>query len=124
MPAAAGMRYGSGMPTKEDLYDEGIDLVADGKVAEAVEKYRAAIALDAGYVDAWQALALAYNDLGRHEDAIAAAKKLVELQPDDELAHTTLSRIYQAANMIPEAEAEGGKARMLSWKRQLKEGGS
>jgi len=109
------------MPSKEDLYDEGIDLVADGKVEEAVEKYRAAIALDAGYVDGWQALALAYNDLGRHDDAIAAAKKLVELSPDDELAHTTLSRIYQAANMVPEAEAEGAKARMLSWKRQLKE---
>ncbi|HZP42862.1 MAG TPA: tetratricopeptide repeat protein [Candidatus Binatia bacterium] len=112
------------MPTKEELYDEGIDLVADGKVEAAIEKYRAAIALDPAYADAWQALALACNDLGRHEDAIAAAKKLVELAPDDELAHTTLSRVYQAANMVPEAEAEGAKARMLSWKRQLKEGAS
>ena len=42
--------------------------------------------------------------------------------PDDVLAHTTLSRIYQAAGMIAEAEAEGGKARILDWKRQLKEG--
>ena len=36
--------------------------------------------------------------------------------------HTTLSRLYQAAGMVPEAEAEGGKARILDWKRQLKEG--
>jgi hypothetical protein len=30
--------------------------------------------------------------------------------------------MYQAANMIPEAEAAGAKARVLDWKRQLKEG--
>ena len=28
---------------------------------------------------------------------------------------------YQRKGMIPEAEAEGAKARMLDWKRQLKE---
>jgi len=50
-----------------------------------------------------------------------AAKRLVELSPDDTLAHTTLSRFYQAAGRIPEAEAEGAKARILDWKRQLNE---
>ena len=110
------------MPTKDELYDQGVDLVADGKVEEAVARYREAIALDAGFADAWQALALAYADLQRWDDAIAAGKRLCELTPDDELAHTTLSRIYQQAGMVPEAEAEGGKARLLSWKRQLAEG--
>jgi tetratricopeptide (TPR) repeat protein len=115
------MRYGSRMPTKDELYDAGVDLVADGKLEEAVAKYRAAIALDASFADAWQALALACNELKQHAEAIEAAKRLCELAPDDELAHTTLSRIYQAADMVPEAEAEGAKARMLGWKRQLKE---
>ena len=109
------------MPTKEDLYDEAIDLFGDGKLDEAIGKYREAIALDAGYVDAWHGLAMAYNDAGRHADAIEAGKKLCELAPDDILAHTSLSRFYQAAGMVPEAEAEGGKARMLDWKRQLQE---
>ena len=112
------------MPSKEALYDAGIDLVADGKLAEAVEQYRAAIALDPDYADGWQALALAYNELQQHAQAIEAAKRLCDLIPDDELAHTTLSRIYQAAGMVPEAETAGAKARMLSWKRQLKEGES
>jgi tetratricopeptide (TPR) repeat protein len=110
------------MPTKEGLYDEAIDLFGDGKVDDAIAKYREALAIDAGYVDAWHGLAMAYNDLGRHAEAIEAGKKLCELTPDDILAHTSLSRFYQAAGMVPEAEAEGAKARMLDWKRQLQEG--
>ena len=109
------------MPTKDELYDAGVDLVADGKVDEAIEKYKAAIALDADFADGWQALALAYQQLARYDDAIAAAEKLVALTPDDELAHTTLSRVLQAAGKVPEAEAAGAKARILSWKRQLAE---
>jgi len=110
------------MADKYDLYDHAVDLVAEGQLEEAVARYREAIALDADFADGWQGLALALNDLGRHEEAIAAAKRLCELTPDDVLAHTTLSRMYQAANMIPEAEAAGAQARILDWKRQLKEG--
>jgi len=110
------------MADKWDLFDRAVDLVAEEKLDDAVKTYEEAIALDADFADAWQGLALALNDLGRHQDAIEAGKKLCELTPDDVLAHTTLSRLYQAAGMIPEAEAEGGKARLLDWKRQLKEG--
>jgi tetratricopeptide (TPR) repeat protein len=110
------------MADKWDLFDRAVDLVADGKVDEAVKTYEEAIALDPEFADAWQGLSLALNDLGQHPRAIEAGKKLCELTPDDILAHTTLSRLYQAAGMIAEAEAEGGKARLLDWKRQLKEG--
>jgi tetratricopeptide (TPR) repeat protein len=109
------------MATKEELYDQAIDHFADGELDKAIETYRAAIALDEGYVDAWHGLAMAYNDAQRYEDAIEAGKRLCELTPDDVLAHTSLSRFYQAAGRVPEAEAEGAKARMLDWKRQLKE---
>ena len=115
------MRYGSAMPGKEDLYDEAVDLFGEGKLEEAVAKYREALALDPSYVDGWHGLAMAFNELGRHQEAIEAGKKLCELTPDDVLAHTSLSRFYQAAGMVPEAEAEGAKARVLDWKRQLKE---
>jgi superkiller protein 3 len=109
------------MATKEELYDRAIDHFADGELDQAIETYRAAIALDESYVDAWHGLAMAYNDAQRYADAIEAGKRLCELTPDDVLAHTSLSRFYQAAGRIPEAEAEGAKARMLDWKRQLKE---
>jgi len=116
------MRYAIRMGDKYDLFDEAVDLVADGHLDDAIGKYRAALEMDDEFADAWQGLALAYNELGRHPDAIEAGKKLCEITPDDVLAHTTLSRIFQAAGMIAEAEAEGAKARILDWKRQLKEG--
>ncbi len=109
------------MPTREELYDAAVDLFGDGKPEEAVVKYREALALDPAYVDAWHGLAMAYSEMGRHDDAIEAGRKLCELAPDDVLAHTSLSRFYQAAGRVPEAEAEAAKARMLDWKRQLKE---
>jgi tetratricopeptide (TPR) repeat protein len=109
------------MPTTEELYDAAIDLFGDGKLEEALAKYREALAIDPGFVDAWHGIAMAYNELGRHAEAIDAGKKLCELSPEDVLAHTSLSRFYQAAGMVPEAEAEGAKARMLDWKRQLQE---
>ena len=45
----------------------------------------------------------------------------MEVTPDDTLAHTSLSMFYQRKGMIAEAEAEGAKARVLDWKRQLAE---
>jgi Tfp pilus assembly protein PilF len=38
------------------------------------------------------------------------ANRIAELDPDDVLAHTSLSVLYQKKGMIPEAEAEGAKA--------------
>ena len=60
----------------------------------------------------------------RYDEAIAVAQKITELDADDVLAHTSLSVLYQKKGMIPEAEAEGAKARVLGWKQQLKKGSS
>jgi tetratricopeptide (TPR) repeat protein len=109
------------MPTKEELYDQAVDHFADGNLEQAVITYRAALAIDPEYVDAWHGIAMAHNELGQHEEAITAGQRLCQLAPDDVLAHTSLSRFYQAAGKVPEAEAEGAKARMLDWKRQLRE---
>jgi len=50
------------------------------------------------------------------------AHRITELDPDDVLAHTSLSILYQRKGMVPEAEAEANKARVLGWKQQLKQG--
>ena len=118
----AGMGYASSMSSKDELYDRATDLFGDGKPEEAIAVYREALATDPQFADAWHGLGMALSELGRHDEAIEAGKRLCELSPDDTLAHTTLSRFYQAAGRIPEAEAEGAKARILDWKRQLREG--
>jgi tetratricopeptide (TPR) repeat protein len=104
----------------EDHYYAALDLMADGKLEEAVVAYRESLTMDPTFTETMHGLARALQDLQRYDEAIAVAQKITELDPDDVLAHTSLSVLYQKKGMIPEAEAEGAKARVLGWKQQLK----
>jgi tetratricopeptide (TPR) repeat protein len=104
----------------EDRYYAALDLMADGQLEAAVTAYQESIAADPAFTEAMHGLARALQDLQRYDEAIAVAQRLAELDPDDVLAHTSLSVLYQKKGMIPEAEAEGAKARVLGWKQQLK----
>ncbi len=104
----------------EDLYYGALDLMADGQLDQAVASYRESVAADPTFTEAMHGLARALQDLQRYDEAIAVAQRIAELDPDDVLAHTSLSVLYQKKGMIPEAEAEGAKARVLGWKQQLK----
>jgi tetratricopeptide (TPR) repeat protein len=110
------------MPTSEELYDQAVDDVAAGDLDAAVAKYQEAIGLAPDFADAWEGLSMALADQGRWDEAIAAAKKVTELNPDEQLGYTNVSRIYQRAGNVPEAEAWAAKARVLDWKAKLKEG--
>jgi tetratricopeptide (TPR) repeat protein len=107
----------------EDHYYAALDLVAEGNHEQAVGEYREALAADPGFTDALHGLSRALQDLNRFDEAIEVAKRISELDPDDVLAHTSLSILYQKKGMVPEAEAEGNKARVLGWKQQLKKSG-
>ncbi len=104
----------------EDHYYAAIDLYADGRIDEAVLEYTKSLDADPSYTEAMHGLARAYQDLEQYDHAIAVAKRISELDKDDILAHTSLSILYQKKNMIPEAEEEANKARILGWKQQLK----
>ncbi len=106
--------------TAEDLYYAALDLMAEGQLEKAVVAYQESLAADPAFTEAMHGLARALQDLQRYDEAIAVAQRLAELEPDDILAHTSLSVLYQKKGMIPEAEAEGNKARILGWKQQLK----
>jgi tetratricopeptide (TPR) repeat protein len=110
------------MATAQELYDRAVDRVAEGDLDGAIELYRAALAADPLFADAWEGLSMALADKERWDEAIAAAHKVVELTPQEQLAYTNLSRIYQRAGRIAEAESWAAKARVLDWKRQLQEG--
>lgn len=104
----------------EDHYYAALDLMADGKLDEAVAAYQESLSADPTFTEAMHGLARALQDLQRYDEAITVANRLAEIDPDDVLAHTSLSVLYQKKGMIPEAEAEGNKARVLGWKQQLK----
>ena len=104
----------------EDLYYSALDLMAEGHLEQALALYRESLQADPAFTEAMHGLARALQDLERFDEAIEVAQRIAEVEPDDVLAHTSLSVLYQKKGMIPEAEAEGAKARVLGWKQHLK----
>jgi Flp pilus assembly protein TadD len=96
----------------EDHYYAALDLVAEGEQERALAEYQRSLACDPAFTEAMHG--------NRLDEAIAVARRIAELDPDDVLAYTSLSVLYQKKGMIPEAEAEANKARILGWKQQLK----
>lgn len=107
--------------TKEENYNQGMELFAQDKLDEAVAAYGRALEEDPNYADALHALAMTYAHQEKIDQAIEVAKRLIEAAPDDELAYTSLSIFYQQKGMIAEAEQIAAKARTLGWKRQARE---
>src|SRR5690348_10570226 len=107
----------------EDHYYRALDLFAEGRHEDAIVAYRESVDTDPSFTEALHGLARAYQELGKLDEAIETSNRIAELDPDDVLAHTSLSILYQKKGMVPEAEAEGNKARVLGWKQQLKQGG-
>jgi Flp pilus assembly protein TadD len=99
-------------------YKAGIEHFAHGRFAEAVEAHRKALAINEGFAMAWNGLAMALARLGDLDAAIEAARRYAELDPDEPLAHTSLSMLYQQKGMIPEAEHEKALSFQLQQKRR------
>jgi len=109
------------MADLQAMYDQAYDLLCDGNTDAAIAAYKAILEIDPRHIEAVHDLAHAYADAEQLGEAIATARRLTELTPDDPMGFTILSRFYQQKGMVPEAEAEAAKARMLDWKRQLLE---
>ncbi len=88
------------------VYRKGFERFVRGEIVEAVEKYREALALDEDLAIAWNGLSIALGRQGDVDAAIEAGRRLVELEPEDPLSHTNLSRLLQQKGLIPEAERE------------------
>jgi tetratricopeptide (TPR) repeat protein len=108
----------------EEHYYAALDLFADGKHEDALAEYQKAVEADPAFTEALHGMARTLQDLERLDEAIGVSKRIAEVDPDDVLAHTSLSLLYQKKGMIPEAEAEANKARVLGWKQQLRKSGS
>jgi tetratricopeptide (TPR) repeat protein len=85
-----------------------------GRLDEAAAGYRAALAADPKLAIAWNGLAMVLDRQGDLDGAIEAARKLVELEPDEALGHTSLSIFYQRKGLIREAEDEKAIATRLA----------
>jgi Flp pilus assembly protein TadD len=121
-PAAQEANRQQARQQAEDHYYAALDLVAAGDDDQAVVEYRKSLTADPTFTDALHGLSRALQNLNCLDEAIEAAQRISEIDPDDVLAPTSLSILYQKKGMVPEAEAEGNKARVLGWKQQLKKG--
>jgi Flp pilus assembly protein TadD len=100
------------------LYKEAFAHFVSDRLNEAIATYRQALDVDPKLAIAWNGLAMALAQNGDLDGALKAAHKLVELEPDEPLGHTSLSIFYQRKGMIPEAEAEKAIAMRLGMKRK------
>jgi Flp pilus assembly protein TadD len=105
----------------EDLYHEGLDRLAAGDAVGAAQKLRDCLEVDPGMLDAMHGLIRALQEQGEFDAAIVVAQRLLQLDPDEVLAHTSLSILYQHKGMIAEAEAEALQAKLLGWKKHLQQ---
>ncbi|HEY0784299.1 MAG TPA: tetratricopeptide repeat protein [Acidobacteriaceae bacterium] len=103
----------------EALYYSALDHIAAGQPHAAAEQLHRALLLDPTFLDAMHALIRAHQDTRDYDAGIAVAQQLAALDPQDVLAQTSLSILYQHKGMIPEAEAAALKAKLLGWKQQL-----
>ena len=108
-------------PEAEDFYYAAIDLFSDGRLEEAATSYKRALEIDPTYTDAMHGLSRALQDLGQFDEAIEVSKRIAEIDPEDILAYTSLSILYQHKGLVPEAEEWSTKAKLLGWKKELKE---
>jgi DNA-binding SARP family transcriptional activator len=93
-----------------------------GDAAAAVAHFERIAVLDPQHAEASHGLIRALEDAGRIDDALQAVQRLIAADPDDVLALTRLSMIYQHKGMIADAEAAAAKAKILGWKQELRSG--
>lgn len=108
------------MSNAQTHYMKGLQLFGKNQFEEAIAEYTMALAEKPDWADVLNALATAQSKLGRHEEAVATVERAIALTPNDSFLFTSLSIFLQRLGKIPEAETAAAKARMISWKEELK----
>ena len=99
--------------TREQRYDSAQQTKDSGRLADAVTELQAVVADHPDFALAYSALAAWCTRLERHEEAVAYARKVCELEPHDAFSFTALSVACVRAGKIPEAEDALARSRML-----------
>jgi len=124
MKGVASSSSSSGVDARalaESRYHEAVDSFANGDLPAAISGFRDSLEADRSYSDAAHGLIHALKACGQFDEAVAVAQQIIATDPDDVLAHTSLSILYQHQGKIAEAEAAATRAKLLGWKRELRE---
>ena len=110
--------------TLEAQFDEAMFEFSTGHCADAIQRLEAILAQEPDFFDAQLALGGAYYAQGDYARAIAEGHKAEKMRPNDQMAHTNLSRAYMKAGDKKTAEHHGLQARIASWRGDMAAPGS
>jgi tetratricopeptide (TPR) repeat protein len=75
------------------IFNCGLALATEGRLQEAILKFRAAIAIDPNHGASWKGLGNSLADLGRDDEAADALRRAAQLRPDDAQLDQRLAEI-------------------------------
>lgn len=104
----------------QGIVDEATYDFTMGETETALKKLTQLVTAHPDAFEGWHALAEINFSLRRFDDALLAADRGLALRPDDLFVNTTLSRIWMEKGDKATAEKYGAKAKILSWKDQIK----
>lgn len=100
---------GGGKEEEVDYYEEGMELLSDGKFHEALTSLRLALKDHPGDPVVLQQIAIAYTRIGMTDEAAKTYRHVLQKDPGASGAHYGLAflliRAGQAADAVPHLEA-------------------
>lgn len=95
-------------------YNLGIVLANQDRLPEALDHYRAAIALKPEFSLPYNNLAKLQNEAGQFGESIPLLRKALAINPNDPLPHTNLALAYAKLNRFEEAADHYRRAHLLN----------
>jgi tetratricopeptide (TPR) repeat protein len=96
---------GSGGSGGVDYYEEGLDLLSEGKYHEALTSFRLALKESPGDTVVLQQIAIAYTRIGMMEEAVKTYRHVLQKEPGSAGAHYGLAYLLLRSGSEDEAAA-------------------
>lgn len=106
----------------EALTKEGLDHFARGDFDAAIRVLERALAIDPNDVPALRTIAMAHFRKEDYVTALAYGERNVAAAPKDVVAMSSLSLFLMKNGRVKDAEDASAKAKLMTWRKQLKEG--
>ena len=106
------------------LYDEAIAKQRSGDAVAAIEMLRQLLAQEPNYMLAHNALGVLYSRQGKIDQAIEHAKRVCEIEPEDNFGYAILSTLCLKNDRREEAEEALMKANQIrhaAWLKSIRE---